>query len=247
MIKEEDTKIEIFDNKYLYAKLSGDIHQPLFIMVHGLAVDMEHDLYAQAVKWFSEKGYATLRFNLYGDEDNTRKMVDTTMAIHAEDIDIIVKHARQIGFKKIYIAGHSYGATSILIAKDLDVDKISLWDASYKISFKNTSENKDVSTFIEKSNGYMMHWPKPVLIGKNMADEAESLNWDILARNIKTPMQIIYAGNGYLEKGSKHYFDIANEPKNLVKIGSATHNFDDSKDVREKLFIETERWFSNGE
>jgi len=244
MIKEEDTKIEIFDGKYLYAKLSGDIHQPLFIMVHGLAVDMKHGLYTQAVKWFSKKRYATLRFNLYGDEDDMRNMIDTTLAIHAEDIDLVVKHARQIGFKKVYIAGHSYGAASILMTKDLDVDKISLWDPSYKISFKNSLDNKDVSTFIEKSNGYMMHWPKPVLIGKDMANEAESLNWDTLAENIKTPMQIIYASNGHLEKGSRHYLNAATVEKEIVEIAGATHLFDDSDEVREKLFMETERWFN---
>jgi len=244
MIKEKDIKIEVSEEKYAYAKLSGSIQEPLFIIVHGLATSMDTGLYKSSVGWFSDKGYATLRFNLYGEESDARKMIDTTLKINAEDINLVVKHAKKMGFKKIYMTGHSYGAVAILLAKNLHVDKISLWEPSYKVSFKNSALDKDMSTFIESQNGYLMNWPKPIMIGEKMADEAESLDWDILAQGFNIPTQIIYAGNGYLEKGSKHYFGITNEPKDLVKIYNATHNFNDSKEIMEKLFIETERWFN---
>ncbi len=240
---EKKLKIKVSEKNYIYGRLSGSFHQPLFIVVHGLTGSMDEELCLDATRWFSKHGYATFRFNLYGPEKNARQLMGSTLKKHASDIDAIVRYFRRKKFRKIFLAGHSYGGPSILLSNDQKFDGAVLWDPSYKVSFTKTPKGVSRVKYLKEVKGYLMNWGMNVVIGKAMADEADKLNWDNLTPNFQVPLKIISAGKSPLVRGAKHYFKTANNPKDLTILKDATHHFNDTEDMRENVFKSSEDWF----
>jgi len=145
--------------------------------------------------------------------------------------------------KKIFVAGHSYGAPTILLSKDQDFDAVALWDPSYKISFVKTKYGQPGGKYIKEADGYLMKWGVNIIIGKDMASEAESLDWDSLAKKFHVPVKIISAEKGILVPGARHYFKNANPPKELTIIKDATHYFNDKPGMQERVFKTSAAWF----
>lgn len=240
---EKKIKIKVSKKNYIYGQLSGSFHQPLFIIVHGLPGSMDEDFCLNATRWFSKKGYATFRFNLYGAEKDSRQMMESTLETHATDIDAIVHYFRKKKFHKIFLAGHSYGGPSILLSRDQKFDGAVLWDPSYKISFTKAQKGAPAIKYIKDLRGYVMNWGVNLIIGKEMADEANTMKWDELTRNFHVPLKIIAAGDSSLVSGAKHYFKTANNPKDLTIIKNATHYFNDAEGMRENIYKISEKWF----
>ncbi|MEK7568650.1 MAG: alpha/beta fold hydrolase [Patescibacteria group bacterium] len=240
---EKKLKIKVSEKNYIYGRLSGSSRQPLFIVVHGLPGSMDEDFYLNATRWFVKRGYASFRFNLYGTEKNSRQMMDSTLKTHASDIDAAVRYFRGKKFQKIFIAGHSYGGPSILLSSEQKFDGAVLWDPSYKVSFTKTQHGFPAVKYIKEIKGYIMNWGTNLIVGKAMADEANTINWNELTKNFHLPLRIIAAGKGHLVRGAKHYFRTANDPKELTVIKDATHYFNDTEDMREKVFKISEDWF----
>lgn len=240
---ERKLKIKVSEKYYIYGRLSGLFHQPLFIVVHGLPGSMDEDFYLDATRWFAKHGYATFRFNLYGTEKDSRQLMTSTLETHASDIDEIVRYFRRKKFKKIFLAGHSYGGPSILLSNDQKFDGAVLWDPSYKVSFTKAQHGSSAVKYIKEIKGYVMNWGMNIVIGKSMADEADALDWSRLTKNFHVPLKIIAAGKGTLVPGAKHYFKTANNPKDLANIKDATHYFNDAEGMREKVFKSSTDWF----
>ena len=243
---EKEIKIKTTDNYFIYGKMSGTIHKPLFVVVHGLPGSMDEDLYLQATQWFAQHGYATFRFNLYGAEKNARQLMESTLKTHATDIDTIVRYFRKKGFKKICLAGHSYGGPSILLSSDQVFDSTVLWDPSYKISFTKKYAGTLPAQYLKEVKGYLMRWGINVVIGKEMADEADTLKWNTLSKDFHVPFRIIAAEKGTLLVGAKQYGKVTSAMNDLVVLKDATHYFNDTGDMREKLFAASDEWFKRG-
>lgn len=240
---EKKIKVKVSEKNYIYGRLSGESCQPLFVIVHGLPGSMDEDFYLNATRWFAKQGYATFRFNLYGAENGTRQLMESTLKTHAFDIDAIVRYFRKKKFQKIFIAGHSYGGPSILLSNKQEFDGAVLWDPSYKISFTKTPHGTPPVKYIKSIKGYIMDWGINFVIGKAMADEANTLNWENLTKNFHVPLKIISAGDSPLVRGAKHYFKTANSPKDLEIIKNATHYFNDSEAMRENVYEISDEWF----
>lgn len=204
---------------------------------------MDEDFYLNATRWFAKQGYATFRFNLYDGEKNSRQLMESTLKTHASDIDAIVRYFRGKKFEKIFIAGHSYGGPSILLSKEQKFDRAVLWDPSYKISFTKTEKGSPAVKYINGIKGYIMKWGTNFVIGKAMADEADTMNWGNLTKNFNVPLKIIAAGDSSLVRGSKHYFKTANSPKDLTIFKNATHYFNDTEGMRENVYKISDEWF----
>lgn len=240
---EKKLKIKVSEKEYVYGRLSGTSRQPLFVIVHGFLETMDGDFYLNATRYFAKQGYATFRFNLYGGEKNARQMIDTTLKINASDIDAVVRYFRRNKFQKIFIAGHSYGGTGILLSSEQNFDGAVLWDPSYKMSFTKTEHGLPPIKYIKEAKGYLMNWGINLIVGKPIVEEADIINWNNLTNNFHVPLKIIVAGKGVLVKGAKHYFKTANKPKDLTVIKNATHYFNDTEDMREKIFKISNDWF----
>jgi len=211
--------------------------------VHGLPCSIYDGLHEDAASWFAAQGYAAYRFNLYGEQKDARQLIDCTLRIHANDLDAVVRYFRKRGVRKIYVAGHSFGAPVVMASREQKFDAAALWDGSYDISFVKKKYGYPGGKFIRALNGYFMRWGANAVIGKTMADEIDRLDWDGLAKNFQKPLNVIAAGKGQLLKGAKKYFTAAQEPKALKIIQGATHYFDDTPNIRTELFRATKRWF----
>ena len=240
---EKKIKIKISEKNYIYGRLEGTSHQPLFIVVHGLTGSMDDDFYLSATRYFAKQGYSTFRFNFYGAEKDSRQLIESTLKTHASDIDAIVRYFHKRNFKKIFLAGHSYGGPSILLSSEQKFDGAVLWDPSYKMSFTKTERGLPPVKYIKSIKGYVMNWGVNIIIGKAMADEATAFKWDNLTKNFHVPLKIIVAEKGVLVRGANHYFKTANNPKDLAVIKNATHYFNDTENMREKIFKISESWF----
>ena len=240
---EKNIKIKISEKYEIFGKMSGSTHQPLFIVIHGLPGSMDEDFYLNACRWFAKRGYATFRFNFYGAEKKSRQLMESSLQTHASDIDEIVKYFRNKNFKKIFIAGHSYGAPSILLSRAQDFDGVVLWDPSYKVSFLKTRSDSRAPVYIKKMKGYVMNWGVNFILGEKMAKEADSIKWGELTKKFNVPLKIIVAGDGPLVSGAKHYFKTAHEPKELTIVKGATHYFNDTENMREEVYKISNNWF----
>jgi pimeloyl-ACP methyl ester carboxylesterase len=242
---EKLLKIALGGVKSLYGKFQGSVKQPLFIIVHGLPCNMEEEFYHNATRYFNLNKYATFRFNLYDWRKDARQLIDCTLRIHADDIDVVVKYFRKKGFKKIFLAGHSFGGPSILLSKHQDFNAVALWDPSYEISFIKKRYGFSGGKYIKEVKGYLMRWGVSTLIGKNMANEVDNLDWKGLTKNFKLPILLILAGKGVLLKNASNYFKNARTQKKKLVIKGATHYFDDTEKIQQMLFSETKKWFDN--
>lgn len=240
---EKKLKIKVSKKNYIYGRLNGTANRPLLIVVHGLSGSMDEDLYLNATRWFSKHGYTTFRFNLYGAEKDTRQLTESTLKTHASDIDAVVRYFRIKKFQNIFLAGHSYGGPSILLSREQKFNGAVLWDPSYKVSFTKTQKGTPTVKYLKEVKGYLMNWGVNFIIGRAMADEANTIRWDDLTKNFHVPLKIISAGKDSLVNGAKHYFKTANNPKNLTIIKNATHYFNDTEDMRRNVFKLTDNWF----
>lgn len=240
---EKEIKIKTVDGHHIYGRMTGSARQPLFVVVHGLPGSMDEDFYINATRWFAKRGYATFRFNLYGAEKDARQLTETTLETHASDIDTIVRYFRAKKFKNIVLAGHSYAGPAIFLSKERGFDSAVLWDPSYKVSFTKTEKGFPPVKYLKEIKGYVMRWGVNFVIGKAMAEEADRLDWDALAKDFYVPLKIVVAGKGYLVSGARKYFKVAAGPKELTIMKAATHYFNDTEGMREEVFTVSDDWF----
>jgi dienelactone hydrolase len=239
---KKNIKIKVSKRFFLYGQLDGSLKNPLIIILHGLPGNMDEDLYISASRWFNKHRYSTFRCNLYGFQKDARQLMDCTLSIHGSDLDHTVRYFRKKGVKRIFVIGHSFGGPTIFSSKDQDFEGVSLWDPSYKISFTNSAYGFPKARHLKEVNGYLMRWGLNLIIGDSMVKEMDNFSWNSVAGSFKAPIQIILAGNGAL-KAARKYFDVAQVKKELVFIKGATHYFNDSDNLQQRVFENSLKWF----
>jgi esterase/lipase len=213
---ETQIKIPIGSKKYIYGLLRGSLKNPLIVFVHGLTGHCNEHIFYNGARFFEKNGYCSFRFNLYDFPKDTRKLEETTLKIHGQDLDIVVKYFKEKGIGKFFVVGHSWGAPTILMSNNKKFKKIVFWDPA--LETKDTSDMK----YSKSLNAYILNWSYRLIIGKDMIEEATKLNMTKLLKEIKVPIKFIYAGEGALKnKGQKIFFPVANEPKELNHIAEA--------------------------
>jgi hypothetical protein len=235
---EKQVKIKTKDGFTIYGILnSAKKSDKLIIFVHGLGGNiMEHQFF-NAVPFFTKRGFDALRISLYEYENDARRLRNTTLSIHGEDVKIVAKKFRN-KYKRLYAVGHSFGGPSILLSDPNVFDAIVLWDPTYRPSFKSHSSKR--LRFVKALNAYVLDWGIELLIGKGMIEHANTLKADQLLGRVTTPIKIILAakGNG---KYRKEYERDVPHPGRVVFMKKADHNFTDLAS-EEDLFKETLSW-----
>ncbi|MEK7648646.1 MAG: alpha/beta fold hydrolase [Patescibacteria group bacterium] len=229
-------KIRLNKKIHLTGRLRGPLKKPLVIFVHGLTGNMDEHIFYNGARYFEGHGISSFRFNLYDWTQGTRKLDISTLALHASDLDFVVKYFRKRGAKKIFVVGHSYGGPTIMKSKDKDFQGVIFWDPSF-FTLKYFLESK----WLPSIKMYLCRWAYPVLLSKKYVEEARRTNTLALIQKLAMPIKIITAGKGVLVKTSKKYFKALNVPKELVILDGATHCFDEDG-YEEKLFSETLSW-----
>jgi len=242
---EKNYTIRLDSAHTVYGKFSGSIKRPLVIVVHGLLCSMNEGIYERACEWFAGIGFATYRFNLYSWQSDARQLIDCTLSVHAQDLDHIVDHFRKKGFKKIFVIGHSLAGPAIFLSKNQAFDAAVFWDPSYGVSYTQKRYGIPGGRFVKACGGYLMRWGINPILGKQFVEEIDGLDWARLSESFYVPLKIIAAEKGVLVPGSRTYLKHVQSDKQLLIMKGATHYFDDTSQMRERLFAATYKWFMN--
>lgn len=90
-----------------------------------------------------------------------------------------------------------------------------------------------------------MRWGVNVIIGKNMAQEAEQLPWNDLSKDFHPSVQIIVAEKGLLVEGAKNYYKKAPSEKEFLVIKGAGHAFDERVNMQSAVYKAAQKWFGH--
>lgn len=243
---ETSLDIPLRDGKKLHAILRGKMDKttPIVIMMHGRPGSSNELLQYLGAHYISEHNISTLRLSMYDFGAEYRSILDCTLDTHIEDFEDVVKYLRDNDAGKVFALGHSYGGITILGSK-VRLDGAVLWDPSHGLAWFDNNPDFDSADFPEETFGDIVvgtggygyiHSKK-----QNLYDEAmgDTTDW---AKDKGYPMKFILASAGPLAKLSKKYYEVASEPKALVEIEGAHHQFEDTDEIVEKLFAETVDW-----
>lgn len=239
---EKRLKIACDKNKLIYGTLNYKNPRPgkLVILVHGLLGYEDWAPLLEASRYFSKKGFAVFRFNLYHWEKGARRFRETTLSQHSRDLETVINYFKK-KYNSIFVAGHSYGGLTVLNADVSDVTAVALWDPSSFIEHPPT-----YFRYSKKFKKYILPGAFDVLVEKKYVDNLKKYPYELdLISNIKKPVFIAYANgkDAVLKRSSKRYFKHANEPKELLSVPGASHCFRE-EGVAEVLFAGTVKFFN---
>lgn len=209
-------------------------------MVHGLTGHMYEYQFKYTADLLAAK-YDVYRFDLYGAEIKARKLLDCTIATHAADLACVVAHfASQ--YDQIFLAGHSYGGTTIMLANISNITAVSLWDPSFDLTriAGRFAENGQVDSSLR-----VMDWGVARLISQKMQTEAYQLNHEAcvaLSEKFISPIQVIHAGEAMYVRDGYSYHSFCPQQKDYAIIDGASHMLCEN-DSADRLVQETKRWF----
>ncbi|MDO8240807.1 MAG: alpha/beta fold hydrolase [Candidatus Moranbacteria bacterium] len=236
---EKEFRIKAKDGKQIYCKLRGSLEKPVIVFVHGFTGHMDEHLFYNAARFFEKKGFASLRFNLYGDQDDARKLHECDLQTHAADLDRVVSYLKKKKAQDIFAVGHSYGGPTIFLSDTKNYRALVLWDASFH--FKALFKNKEYS---KELKGFCKEWAFKFFIGQKFVTEAEKLEktfWQTVSQN-KAPTKVVLTENGNARSPlKKDFFTALNEPKEMLEMKKTGHTFSEDT-AAEKLFQETLKW-----
>ncbi|HEX7633209.1 MAG TPA: alpha/beta fold hydrolase [Candidatus Saccharimonadales bacterium] len=245
-LPEEDMYVDLPNTDGLKIKgiLRGTFDMPLVVIMHGLTGEANELLPYLSARYLYERGFASLRLYMYNPEPNTRDLIDCTLQTHADDFDTVINFLRTKNVPKLFAAGHSYGGATILLAKS-KLDAAVLWDPSHGLAFQDENREKQKREARQKQfDDFDAYLSGPgYVLAKAISHEQQTLgdttDW---AAGKGYPLKIISAAKGVLSELGKRYVAVADEPKSLITIEDAHHNFEDSDEVMLQLFKETADW-----
>lgn len=239
---EKTFKLKTSDGHTIYGVINTTDKKSnlLAVFVHGLTGHPNEHFFYNAAQQFPKKGVDVVRFSLYADGKDSRKLSECDVTTHSKDLDTVVRHFRN-KYKNIAVIGHSLGSPTILKSDISKVDVIVLWDPSC-LWGKKAEGLKQVS--INNQATYVTDWGTETILNKNIVKEWEWFDAEnelSLIAGLGKPLKVIAAGKGILVNGSKKYIKVAQKPKELTIIAGATHCFDE--EGKEKILLdETILW-----
>lgn len=236
---EKFVKIKTKDGHIIYGTLNAAEKKSdkLIIFVHGFTGHQNEHIFFNGARYFTDKGFDTIRFDFYAGEKGARNFRDTKISQHGKDITTVVKHFRK-KYKKIYVVGHSYGGTSLLFVNQDLVEGFVFWDASYI----EWSEESNGMKYDEHLDAYILNEGIEHIVGKGFVEELKNFpDCGELISKINKPVFFVTAGRKGNSKAGKIFYSKANQPKTLINIMTADHCFNNLKD-EDKLHKETYEW-----
>ena len=184
----------------------SQVTEKCIVFVHGLTGSMTEAHFYTAKEYFTRKGYAVCRFNLYSGWEKSRQLHECSMWDHALDIEVILSFLAK-NYRDIVLVWHSLGASSIVGVSSFpsQVRKIIFWDGALDTS-------RTILRCFEK-NGLWFFYPRNgrnVEISKILYDELlANQHESFLAKNVfpKKNMYMIFASQAthkyFQEKATK--------------------------------------------
>ena len=112
-------------NAYLDMPKNNPEKCPLCIIIHGFTGHSEERHIVAVQEALNEIGVATLRADMYGHGKSDGKFEDHTLFKWLTNILAVVDYAKNLDFvTDIYMAGHSQGGLSVMLAAAMERDII---------------------------------------------------------------------------------------------------------------------------
>lgn len=222
MYTETQLTIPLSDGHVAYAKLRGHWAQPLVIFAHGLTGSMDEVLPNELSKFLTQHNFACLRFNFYDWREHARRIGETTLHVHAQDLADIVAYAQAQGSQTIHVIGHSYGGLTLLIAGQLPITSGILLDPAHP-KYLPMHEVK----FITELDAYLWSEGIDFMLSKAMIEIERRLNLQQVLTAYQLPTLVIAAGAGILQETSNEYYEAIRSryPARFTTIPAAQHTF----------------------
>ena len=234
--------------------LAGVLHipenaekSPAVILCHGFSGDKvgKYRLRVRLARALSEKGFAVFRFDFSGHGDSEGEMDDISLVQELDDLECAIEYLKKQPFadtNKIGIVGHSLGGEIVILeaAKNPQFKAIALFApvADYR---KLSPDHRESFAVAEK---YGFAERASHRIKKRYFDEMKQFEPLEEVGKIHAPLLVLH-GNADERvdiSGSTELIEKANEPKKLVIIETADHDFA-GYDNTMQLISHTADWF----
>jgi pimeloyl-ACP methyl ester carboxylesterase len=215
--------------------------QKAVVIAHGFACSQHEYLYEAAQRYFNAQGYDVIRFGFYGAGEKARRLEQCDLTTHAKDLNTVLDHfSPQYG--ALYLAGHSFGGLTALIANPENVCAVSFWDTTL---YPDTRFAEEDVTFEPSLQAYHYRSFIDVLVGPAMVHEANNLDegkLNALAAQFKKPAQFLFAGDGTVRSHEDAFFAAIPGAKERAIIQGADHFFTNGNSA-EQLLSQSLAWF----
>jgi len=207
-------------NLYTYSEVKNP--KWLIIFVHWLTSSQDEEMFVQWEKFFNENWFSTLRFNLYWDLPEERKLDEVWLQDNIDDVNSVLKFWKELWYKSVFLVWHSYGGIANLYADLSDVSWLLMRDSSiwWEWLLEDVYEDNEWWHYINWWDWYKHH------ISEKLYEDFHIPLEKFLKKmsEIYIPVKIFWAEK-WLADAAKKYYEYANEPKELNIISWADHRF----------------------
>jgi predicted alpha/beta-fold hydrolase len=234
---EEKVLIPTADKKIIYGRINwqGEKSRKLILFIHGLNGSERTAQMYNAARFFSKRGFVTLRINLYKEAKKARVLHECSIKTHSEDINTVLNFVKG-EYDEIHLVGHSLAGPSI-IGSSQTVNSVVLWDPS--LVFENSP--KDHWEYVPEREMYIVKSSSYTLVNKELYEGWKSSGVNMIEK-MKVPTKIITGSEGPLFERWEAILDKIPVEYTYKKIIGAGHEFSEGETMQE-LFEETLKWF----
>jgi pimeloyl-ACP methyl ester carboxylesterase len=196
------------------------------IMAHGFTGTLDGFVHRAARDRFLAAGYDVCRFDFYSWEAGARALRDVTLAVQAADLRQVHAHLRP-DYERLYLAGHSYGGTTLLLSGIADAAAFCLWDSLF-VPSAIWSEPAPLAAFEPVLGLYLTCDQFRAQVGPAMVEEGRALDraaMERVAATVTVPTRVIVAADGGFTDVAQDFSGALGGPHDTVVIQGANHVF----------------------
>lgn len=207
-------------NQYTYSEVKNS--KWLVVFVHWLTSSQDEEMFVQWENFFNKNWFSTLRFNLYWDWPEERKLNEVSLQDNIDDVNSVLSFCKSLWYKSIFLVWHSYGWIANLYVDHSNITWLLMWDSSiwWEWLLADVYEDEEWWLYIDWWDWYKHH------ISEKLYEDFQIPSEKFLEKmsEIHVPVKIVWAEK-WLAEVARKYYECANEPKELNIILWADHRF----------------------
>lgn len=219
-------------------KLRGVFHKAdnrkrIVIVCHSWTSSKDMDIIRSLCESLRKNGINAFRFDFSGNGESGGEFIESTLSKEIQDLRSVIGYFKKKGYVKIGIIGHSMGGGICILESAKDRRP------AFVISIAGTS---DVSNFVERhfskeqleevrKTGFTMKktWQKEIVtISRKFIKDVPRHRILQEVKKIRVPILFVI-GTADNVNMRKKAFNAARQPKHLIFINGADHNFTDKR------------------
>src|SRR4030042_2347055 len=113
---EENLKIPLSDDKFIYGTFRGPLTNPLIIFAHGFTGDKDEHIFFNGSRFFEKNNISSFRFNFYGEQEDSRQLNECDISNHISDLETVIEYFKN-KTPQIFVVAHSFGGLITLLSR----------------------------------------------------------------------------------------------------------------------------------